>query len=318
MKIFLFILALISYLNGSTYSFEKKYSKNQYQYKTSISYIDTNITFIQKFQQPYIKRYKNKNPKMELLEMLTIFDYPIQLFEDTKIDIFSHTKNSITLKVAQTNYYGGAHGSYEVSFFNFYKQKEIKLNDIIKDQNKLLKIAKEYYKYIYNIQNKPLTANGWFEDKFILPNNFALLENGILFYYNSYEIKPYSFGHTKFILPYYKIKDILKIKFTPHPYIFQSNIGEIKIYNKKNNIYFKIKNTYYTENEKIYLKINNKTIIKNYKNLPPHTIKTITIKKDNNDTLIELKAKFDNDKLPNEENNYVYPTQNGLVYKFSL
>lgn len=41
-------------------------------------------------------------------------------------------------------------------------------------------------------------------------STLAITSKGLLFYYNSYEIKPYSAGHTRFMLPYDTIKSIIK------------------------------------------------------------------------------------------------------------
>jgi hypothetical protein len=54
-----------------------------------------------------------------------------------------------------------------------------------------------------------LTEDEWFEERFILPENFAFTSRGILFLYNQYEIKPYSSGLSTFLLPYEALRGII-------------------------------------------------------------------------------------------------------------
>jgi hypothetical protein len=46
-------------------------------------------------------------------------------------------------------------------------------------------------------------------DQFFLPDNFAIVEEGITFFYNSYEIAPYAMGATELILRYDELKGIM-------------------------------------------------------------------------------------------------------------
>jgi len=296
--------------NISTYSLIKKYSKNNFSYTESITYLDTNKIFINNFQNYYLENYKKTNPKNEVLEMLKVYDFPRDLFNKVDISIFSNTDKTITLQSIISSYLGGAHGSYEVKLQNFYHKITINLKDIITNYNKLLQIAKQHYKFIHLMkQNQSLVDDGWFENKFILPKNFALTNRGILFYYNSYEIKPYSYGHTTFMLPYYKIDNLLKLHFNKKPIIFKNKYGKIIVNYDKDKIIFKIKNFYYTQNEKIYIKIYNyKTISKEYKDLEYDTYKTIIIKKPKKEIIIDIKVLFDKNKMP----------ENQKVYRFSI
>ncbi len=51
----------------------------------------------------------------------------------------------------------------------------------------------------------------WFDNgQFSLTDNFAILPQGILFHYNSYEIASYAMGETTILLPYESIKKFVK------------------------------------------------------------------------------------------------------------
>jgi Protein of unknown function (DUF3298) len=56
-------------------------------------------------------------------------------------------------------------------------------------------------------------AGFWFKDNiFTLNNNFAITDQGILFYYNNYEIASYVYGPTKIFIPYDSIENLVKRK----------------------------------------------------------------------------------------------------------
>jgi len=328
MKFFIILITIYLYAseifttnNYANYSIQKQYTKNNFTYTETLSYLDTNKTFINNYQNYYLNAYNNSNPKNQVNDMVKMFDSPRKLFNNVNISLFATTQNTTTIKNEKISYFGGAHGSYNVSFQNFYHQLPITLKDIITNKNKLLEIAKQHYKFIHLMKEKTsLIEDNWFEDKFILPQNFAITNRGILFYYNSYEIKPYSEGHTKFILPYYKLKNICRLKFKQNPIIFKTKYGKITIIQTKENIIFKIKNYFYTNNEKIYIKLYGiDNITKEYQNLDYDTEEIITINKPNKETIIDIKVLFDKNQMPeNIDEIPTYKTKNGIVYRFSI
>ena len=92
------------------------------------------------------------------------------------------------------------------------KKKELKLSEVVDFNNsKFLKIAELSYKKSEKLlPNVDLTDAGWFENKFILSQNFAVTTKGLLFHYNPYEIKAFAYGMTNFIIPYNKIEPFLR------------------------------------------------------------------------------------------------------------
>ena len=48
------------------------------------------------------------------------------------------------------------------------------------------------------------------EDKFELNKNYGFKKEGIVFYYNNYEIAPYAAGPSEVLIPYNELKDWLK------------------------------------------------------------------------------------------------------------
>ncbi len=206
----------------------EKYCKDIKKDKTlckskKLSYLDFDDKDLPSFMHdlkihmnPILQAYKSENLKKSTLN--DIKDLGEELsgnwYHEEYIDLFSKTTATYTLSNMSTGYSGGAHGYHAISFRNFSikTQKELKLNELfVSDSNKTLHtIAQKYYKMLHNLKaNQSLVDNGWFEDKFILAENFSITPRGLLFHYNSYEIKPYAEGHTRFLLPYSKIKKII-------------------------------------------------------------------------------------------------------------
>jgi len=54
-------------------------------------------------------------------------------------------------------------------------------------------------------------AGFWFnEGNFKLNDNFLITTDGLKFFFNSYEIGPYAIGTTELLIPFSRIKNILK------------------------------------------------------------------------------------------------------------
>jgi len=126
------------------------------------------------------------------------------------IGIFSFTKSEYT-------YLGGAHPNSATTFSNYntVTNKKILLSDLfVKDyETELNKEGERVFRALKSLSpNENLTEAGfWFEnDKFKVNDNFLIKKEGIEFYYNPYEIAPYALGPTKLLIPYNKIKNIIK------------------------------------------------------------------------------------------------------------
>ncbi len=52
-------------------------------------------------------------------------------------------------------------------------------------------------------------------DLFTLPENFALRDEGLAFYYNPYDVAPYAMGPTEIVLSWEEIKDLLAPPYKP-------------------------------------------------------------------------------------------------------
>ncbi|HHO42129.1 MAG TPA: DUF3298/DUF4163 domain-containing protein [Epsilonproteobacteria bacterium] len=198
-------------------------SKEEFCIKASLTY-PTAITSSNSTLQAHIQqevdilaqKYKPNPSQEEIADMLK--DGEEGFWSDWElnatINIFATTPNTFTLKIFDYSYTGGAHGNCATEFKNYTieDRKVLKLEDILITDYKpeLLKIAETHYRELHNIPpNEGLRNFNWFEDEFILASEFAITDKGILWLYNPYEIQPYAFGQSTFLLPYEKIKHLI-------------------------------------------------------------------------------------------------------------
>jgi len=171
---------------------------------------------IDKMIKERIRKFKKLDAKEEVLNLLSEEPEITWSWEDkTTIKLFATTKKSFTLAISNYNYSGGAHGNYTVEYqnYNIESGKELGMKNLfVKDfETRLTYAADKYYRERHHLSaRESLTKVGWYGDKFILSDNFAITTDGLDFLYNPYEIKPYIAGITTFFLPYNRIESIMK------------------------------------------------------------------------------------------------------------
>ncbi|MBS1778300.1 MAG: DUF3298 domain-containing protein [Bacteroidetes bacterium] len=115
-----------------------------------------------------------------------------------------------------SDYSGGAHGNYGVSYLNMDMQnkKLWKLEDIMTvDSVKLQTILEKQARKAFDIPAGGKLSDGLLTDR-VMPNgNFYITNTGITFVYNPYEIAAYAYGIASFFIPYTQIKELLKPAF---------------------------------------------------------------------------------------------------------
>ncbi len=122
----------------------------------------------------------------------------------------------ITIEFNLYSFTGGAHPNAEVTYKSYDAQsgEKLQLSDIVADVEKVTELAEQKFR-----QQKQLAADAdlnkagytFDQNQFALNENFGVLEKGIIFYYNDYEIAPYALGPTEILLTYEEVGDLLKI-----------------------------------------------------------------------------------------------------------
>ena len=114
---------------------------------------------------------------------------------------------------------GGAHPNHYRVLQSFGPNGEkLTISDIVTDTLALMQLAeKEFRKIKEVVGDKPLAEAGLFVegDLLPLPKNAALTNDGLLLYYNPYEIGPWAFGDTEVLLRYEQVKPLLRPSYQP-------------------------------------------------------------------------------------------------------
>ena len=110
---------------------------------------------------------------------------------------------------------GGAHPNTFRSFhaFNAADGKEIEMADFVADSSALLKLVEKHFRKTEQLSaDADLEKAGYFllNHRFALPVNYVFTPQGVLFYYNPYEIAAYARGVIKFTIPYQELGDIVR------------------------------------------------------------------------------------------------------------
>lgn len=125
----------------------------------------------------------------------------------------------LTLEIAAYAFMGGAHGNpvAAVGTFDAATGKVLSWDDLVTDKKKMQAIAEKKFREERADLFKPEAEGGvayTFDETFPfkLPDNFGLTSEGIYCHYLHYEVTPYAFGNSVFVIPFSEIGDIYKLK----------------------------------------------------------------------------------------------------------
>ena len=189
---------------------------------------------------PVVKTVKQKidaavsmgNPESQGHDMKNIGEIFIQDYDDfkseipeafggwhytAKVTVEVLTDTLLSLSVNDEYYTGGAHGGSGIYFINVNPKTgtEFTLDNLLKpDYNETLtQIGDKIFRQTKQLSDTASLTDNYFEfpeDKFELNKNYGFKKEGIVFYYNNYEIAPYAAGPTEVLIPYNDLKDLLK------------------------------------------------------------------------------------------------------------
>ncbi|MDH6356028.1 hypothetical protein M2132_002382 [Dysgonomonas sp. PH5-45] len=144
-------------------------------------------------------------------------DYTQAWTVDIKGEVEYNSLELINIKLESFMMTGGAHGNpYTASLiFDAKEGKALSVSDLVNDTTALNVLAEAKFREKYNIPtDKSLNSTGlmFVDDKFILPANIFVTKDGLLLFYNVYEIAPYVAGTKDILIPYTEIDKILSAK----------------------------------------------------------------------------------------------------------
>ena len=147
-------------------------------------------------------------------------DFPKDKFgweADIKGIVKYQSENVINIEINHYTHTGGAHGYQGLRslLFNPTTGKTISNNELFKDRAAFKAFAEKKFRTKYKIPApKSINATGLMFEKetFHLPQNIFFTDNGLLLYYNSYEVASYADGTKELLLPYTEVNNFLLIK----------------------------------------------------------------------------------------------------------
>ena len=142
-------------------------------------------------------------------------DYPQNWFYEISAKDIYHTPKILCLEFSSGGYTGGAHGNYNVSYYNIelYTGELLMLeNLLIKGfEKKLNELIDKKFRDVKDLKpGDDLEKNGGlFDSKITYNDNFAVTKEGLKFYYNNYEIASYAAGPTELLITYKELNDLI-------------------------------------------------------------------------------------------------------------
>ena len=133
------------------------------------------------------------------------------------IDVISDTLGMLTLDVAEFRFTGGAHPTtmHLLYMLEPSTMRTMTLEDIIPpgSRDHLRSLAEAAFRRARNLKPGESMAEAGFtfpRGNFELTMNVGLTHEGMLFYYNPYEIAPYVMGPTAVVVPWEKLTGIVR------------------------------------------------------------------------------------------------------------
>lgn len=136
---------------------------------------------------------------------------------ERRIEPLGDTLGVASFAVTEDAFLGGAHPNSTTSLANFDVStgRMLKLSDLILDsgRDQLDAAGERAFRRVRKVApGIDLNAAGfWFDrGEFKLNDNFAVTPTGMLFFFNAYEVAPYSFGATSISLPWSEVMPLIR------------------------------------------------------------------------------------------------------------
>lgn len=152
--------------------------------------------------------------KEELDTLLTQETYPLEISYFGSVSVQYANDEFISFVMDEYGMSGGAHGNSSSKYYLYNKKTWMPIMDwrnLVSDTAEFLEIAENVFRKLKDIPENEATNENWFwGESFYLPNNFGIQENGMVFFYNTYDIASYADGPTELLLTWNNIEKIIK------------------------------------------------------------------------------------------------------------
>lgn len=140
--------------------------------------------------------------------------HSLQWIKSEEVGVVMNQHELLCIETSEYVFSGGAHGMLNRLFYVFDSQsgKRLKMEDVFLPQSDsiLTELLTNEIRSRYEINNdSSLKSFGLFVEVVEPNTNFWISTTGIGFYYNSYELAPYSYGQSDLFLPFTRLKGLL-------------------------------------------------------------------------------------------------------------
>ena len=160
-------------------------------------------------KQIYVDNYIKTNESIYKETLGASFNWESLKF----MDVVLNRSDLLAFYIEQYAFTGGAHGlqTRDYTVVNLHSGRPISLKEIFSADYEaaLTDILTKKARKMHNINaDKKLTDSGFFVESIKPTNNFYITINGIGFFYNHYEIAPYSNGPEDIFIPFSELKSL--------------------------------------------------------------------------------------------------------------
>jgi len=169
---------------------------------------------IASLEEAYFTQFNNSLQNIQTDSFNTTFNWE----KSIRVDVINNEKGMLCLRVDTYAKTGKRDGAKVVKYlvFDVANNKVITISDLQIGDNQpaLNQILQEKIRNHYHIKSEEsLTNAGFFQDTIVPTRNFYLHPGGLGFYYNIYEIAPFSNGPTDLFIPWNQLKGIIRSPF---------------------------------------------------------------------------------------------------------
>lgn len=159
--------------------------------------------------------YEYEQVKRELTE------YRSRWFLKREVSVVYASRRVASLCFSEIIYTGGAHPNSRKRYQSFDAStgRPITMDELLAPgaRRRFDAVAERMFRQTHGIlPDVSLSGAGfWFENgRFALNDNFAVIAEGVLFYFNPYEIASYAAGPTELLIPFSELKGLLRKQWT--------------------------------------------------------------------------------------------------------
>ncbi len=179
-------------------------------------------TTVESFRDAYVREYRNGLSELYLEDLKSNKDGETgtrawyTYYQTIEARPVSAAKGYLAYEVNTHNYRGGAHGMYDTRYLNFRMPDGhlMEIEDVFQPGYEAAvdsMLFKRLLEATHSADREELEDKAYLLDMDMYASrNFRLGEDSIHFFYNVYEIAPYSCGTTELALPYGSIKEWMK------------------------------------------------------------------------------------------------------------